>query len=137
MIVYEDYDRHKLYGPRPWKYCFYRPVGLTQGLDQAYATTVTNNILFFAPEFDEEVLRPDAYVKVWDVPWRWYCQSCLAASGNYRDLFRTDYARRENLLGQGNREHGGWDTPTVQQQDQMVAHAKQHEIMYAWAKGLK
>ena len=75
--------------------------------------------------------------KVWDVPWRWKCWSCYAACGEDRHLFKTIWARREDLGERGGRDRGGWCTPSSFQQDEIREHAKQHEIMWSWVRGLK
>ena len=59
-------------------------------------------------------------------PYRYRCLSCYAASGD-EDGFRTQCEQLQRLT----------DGPTEKQQSQMADHAKQHSIMYAWAKGLK
>jgi len=59
-------------------------------------------------------------------PYRYRCLSCYAASGD-EDGFRTQCEQLQRLT----------DGPTEEQQSQMADHAKQHSIMYAWARGLK
>jgi hypothetical protein len=59
-------------------------------------------------------------------PYRFRCLSCYAASGD-NDSFRTQCEQLQRLK----------DGPTQEQQDQMSDHARQHTIMYSWAKGLK
>jgi hypothetical protein len=59
--------------------------------------------------------------------YRYRCMSCFAACGLERDTFKTTFARAKFLK----------DGPTQEQQDQMSDHARQHSIMYLWAKGVK
>lgn len=135
MIVREEWDKYKLHGPIPYKYPLYLA---TPGLAETSPATIGDlQQLIFEPECDQDVYLLDVYIKVWDVPWRWKCQSCYYGSGNDRDIFRTDYVRREDLGEKGDRDHGGWSSPSYSQQDQMRQHAKQHQIMFSWARSLK
>ena len=59
-------------------------------------------------------------------PFRYRCLSCYMASGS-GDSFSTQCEQR----------HLFRDGPTEAQKDQMSEHARQHSIMWAWAKGLK
>jgi len=59
-------------------------------------------------------------------PYRYRCLSCYEASGD-SGCFCTQSEQLQRLK----------DGPTQDQQSQMADHAKQHSIMYAWAKGLK
>lgn len=59
------------------------------------------------------------------------------ASGDYRNVFHTKWEKREDLGGKGNRTVGGFSEPTYEQELEMLDHARQHGIMYSWAKGLK
>ena len=134
MIVRDEFDMVRFDGPRPYRIPIFRPLGINEDLDPSVA--VTNQIIF-CPEYDTDVHSPEVYIKVWDVPWRWCCQDCYGASGDRRDIFKTDWARREDLGGKGNRNAGGFNEATYNQQQQMNQHAKQHSIMWSWAKGLK
>ncbi len=133
MITREDWDKFRLWGPSIFKCPWYRPIGINEAVDWAQPTYDT---IIFTPECDQSVYWPDVYINVWDVPWRWTCQDCYAASGD-RLAFKTDWEKREDLGGQGRRDVGGFSEPTRKQQDQMSDHAKQHSIMWSWAKGLK
>jgi hypothetical protein len=134
MIVREEFDRYRFDGPRPVPVPWYRPIGINEPFD---SSKVTYDIITFTPEIDPQVHDLDVYVKVWDVPFRWVCQDCVLASGDYKDVFHTKWAKRENLGGKGNRNFGGFSEPTYVQQLEMQDHARQHAIMYSWAKGLK
>ena len=59
-------------------------------------------------------------------PYRYRCLSCCAASGS-RDAFTTQCEQLQSLK----------EGPTQEQQKQMNDHARQHEIMYLWARSLK
>jgi len=63
------------------------------------------------------------------IPIRWICLSCFEACGDETDVFKTGSAPRRELK----RVTG----PTQKQQNQMLDHARQHEIMWAWARGLE
>ena len=134
MIVREEWDNFRFDGPRPFKAPWYKPIGINEPLDPTKAMYDT---IIFVPEMDPRVNEPDVYIKVWDVPFRWRCQDCIMASGDYRGVFATKYARREDLGGKGNRNLGGFSEPTYVQSLEMADHARQHAIMYSWAKGLK
>ena len=58
--------------------------------------------------------------------YRYTCLTCYAASGNL-DVFSTSWRTPTEM------EEG----PTAQQVEEIRDHAKQHSIMYSWAKGLK
>lgn len=133
-IVRDEWDRSHLGTPQIYRVPFFRPIGVTE---EPLGSTVRCDQIIFAPEYDTDVHFPDYFIKVWDVPWRWYCQDCYAACGDRRDVFKTDWVRREDLGGKGSRETGGFSEATHDQQRQMNEHAKQHSIMWAWAKGLK
>lgn len=135
MIIREEHDRFRLQPPQPYYYPWYRP--MSAGIGEDIPAVGEMDRIIFTPEYDDQVLEPNVYVKVWDVPWRWVCQTCYMASGGHRAVFKTDWVRREDLGERGDRDRGGWCTPALSQQDQIREHAKQHEIMYAWAKGLK
>lgn len=135
MVIREKFDHIRLEPPRPFYYPWYRP--LRGGIDEDLPPIGETDRILFVPEFDERVLEPNAYIKVWDVPWRWKCWSCYAACGEDRHLFKTIWARREDLGERGGRDRGGWCTPSSFQQDEIREHAKQHEIMWSWVRGLK
>lgn len=135
MIIRDEWDRLSVGTPQIYRVPWYRPLGIK---DEPHdPSTVWCDQIIFAPEYDTDVHFPDCFIRVWDVPWRWYCQDCYAACGDRRDVFKTDWVRREDLGGKGSRETGGFSEATHDQQRQMNEHAKQHSIMWAWAKGLK
>lgn len=134
MIVREKFDKYRFDGPRPVSVPWYRPIGINEPFDPS---KVMYDTITFTPEIDPQVHDLDVYVKVWDVPFRWRCQDCIVASGDYRDAFATKWAKREDLGGKGNRNFGGFSEPTYPQRLEMADHARQHAIMYSWAKGLK
>ena len=134
MIIREEWDNFRFDGPRPFKSPWYRPIGVNEVVDW---TQPTYDTITFIPECDDSVHDPEVYVKVWDVPFRWYCQDCYAASGDQRNIFKTKWAKREDLGGKGNRNFGGFSEPTYTQALEMADHARQHAIMWSWAKGLK
>jgi hypothetical protein len=76
----------------------------------------------------EEVYFSNIYVNEEDVPYLWKCESCICGSGNYRNVFKTDYEKFENL-------HNG--SPSEKQMNQISEHARQHEIIWSWARSLK
>lgn len=84
--------------------------------------------LTFTPETMEEVYFSNIYVNEEDVPYLWKCESCICGSGNYRNVFKTDYEKFENL-------HNG--SPSEKQMNQISEHARQHEIIWSWARSLK
>ena len=133
MIIREEWDRLRLWGPQIFKAPWYRPIGISEVVDW---TQPTYDTIIFTPECDPEVYYPNVYINIWDVLWRWTCQDCYAASGD-RYAFKTDWEKREDLGGQGRRDVGGFSGPTRKQQDQMADHARQHSIMWSWVKGLK
>ena len=135
MIIREEFDRFRLEPPRTFYYPWYRP--LRGGIDKELPPIGEMDRILFTPEFDERVQEPNVYIKVWDVPWRWVCQSCYAACGSDRYLFKTSWVRREDLGERGDRDRGGWCAPAYSQEEQIRQHAKQHEIMWAWVRGLK
>lgn len=137
MIIREEYDKFRLNGPLIYKIPWYRPTNSQEVQFALSGSSVIYDVLVFVPELDTSVYDPNVYVKVWDVPWRWYCQSCLAACGDQRNIFKTKWVKREHLEGQGGRDRGGFDSPDFLQRDQMTEHAKQHTIMFQWAKGIK
>jgi hypothetical protein len=134
LIVREEWDNFRFDGPRPFRAPWYRPIGINEPLD---ATKVMYDTITFVPECDPRVNDPDVYVEVWDVPFRWICQDCHAACGDKRNIFSTKWERREDLSGKGTRNVGGFSEPTYEQQQEMNVHARQHAIMWTWAKGLK
>ena len=135
MIIRDEWDKFRLQPPRPYHYPWYRP--LSAGVDVKIPSVGEMDRIIFIPEYDEAVLEPNVYIKVWDVPWRWVCQSCYMATGESREIFKTDWVRGEDLGERGSRDKGGWCTPAWSQEDQIRKHAKQHEIMFAWARSLK
>lgn len=134
MIVREEFDKYRFDGPRPAWIPWYRRLGPYEDFDPS---KIHEDKITFLPEIDDRVHDPDVYIKVWDVPFRWACQDCIMASGDYRNVFHTKWERREDLGGKGNRDKGGFSEPTYEQQLEMKDHARQHAIMYSWAKGLK
>ena len=134
MIIREEWDKLRIDGPRIFRCPFYRPIGLNEDID---LSKPLYDVIYFSPEPNQDAYSPDVYIKVWDVPWRWYCQTCYMSCGDRRHVFSTDWVKREDLGGKGNRNLGGFSEPTRTQQDQMADHAQQHSIMFAWAKGLK
>ena len=133
MIVCEEWDKFRLWGPRVFKAPWYRPIGVNEKWDP----WCSYDVIIFTPECDPDVHDFNVYINIWDVPWRWTCQSCYAASGDDRSIFKTDWEKREHLGGQGSKDVGGFSEPSRKQQDQMSDHAKQHSIMWSWARGLK
>lgn len=134
MIIREEWDKFRFDGPRPFKAAWYRPIGINELPSPA---DTLYDVITFSPECDESAFDPDVYLKIWDVPFRWYCQDCFAACGNKDRIFKTKWERREDLGGKGNRNFGGFSEPTQAQFLEMNEHAKQHSIMWSWAKGLK
>jgi hypothetical protein len=134
MIVREEWEDSRLAGPRPFEAPWYRPMGINEAFDPSKPTY---DVITFCPEYEQSVHDPDVYIKVWDIPWRWYCQDCYAAGGNRDHAFHTKWAKREDLGGKGNRNFGGFCEPTYTQSLEMADHARQHAIMWSWAKGLK
>lgn len=59
--------------------------------------------------------------------YRYCCQSCRYASGEFDLVFRTSPASAEKMK----------DGPTEDQQEQMSDHSRQHEIMWRWVKGME
>lgn len=134
-VVRGDLDYARLGGIMPYRVPVFRPLlGVNEEIDITIPTIL---YITFAPEYDQDVHQMGVYVKVWDIPWRWYCQDCYASGGDRRDVFATDWARREDLEGKGSRESGGFSEATYDQQQQMNKHGRQHSIMWAWARGLK
>jgi hypothetical protein len=137
MIVREEFDISRLEEPRIYPYPLYLyPIGGFQEEPDLRAK-ISDQKIVFAPEYHEEADRPDIYLKVWDVPWRWYCQTCYCSSGDRKHVFDTIWVRREELCGRGNRKQGGWDEPSYFQRNDMSDHVRQHEIMYKWARSIK
>jgi hypothetical protein len=134
MIVREEFDIIRLEEPRIYTYqlCLY-PIGGFQ--EEPYLQAkISDQKIIFAPEYNEEADNPDVYMKVWDVPWRWYCQTCYCASGHRKHVFATIWARRKELCGT---KRGGGDEPSYLQRNDMYDHVRQHEIMYRWARSIK
>ena len=134
MIVREEWDNFRFDGPRLFKAPWYRPIGINETFDPA---AIMYDVITFVPESDPQVHDPVVYINVWDVPFRWRCQDCIAASGDSKAVFATKWAKREDLGGKGNRNFGGFSEPTYAQSLEMADHARQHAIMYSWAKELK
>jgi len=59
--------------------------------------------------------------------YHYICETCYYSSGNPFEVFRTSVDSAENMK----------DGPTGDQQTQMSAHARQHSIMFAWARSLE
>jgi hypothetical protein len=59
--------------------------------------------------------------------YRYRCESCCYASGEAPWVFRTTPASAKELK----------DGPTQEQREQINDHAHQHEIMWAWVRGLE
>jgi hypothetical protein len=131
VILYDKEAGIKLYPVRP----VYEPL---MPLMSCFALVTEQDLgvvspirrLTFQPEYDQQVHYPDTRVHVLDVPWRWYCEDCHYASGDTRDIFKTVWQLRRQLTD--------WRTsPTSFQQDEIYTHAKQHQIMWSWVRGLK
>jgi hypothetical protein len=58
--------------------------------------------------------------------YRYRCESCAFASGQIPWVFRTTPDSSANMK----------DGPTADQREQINDHTRQHEIMWAWARGL-
>jgi hypothetical protein len=58
--------------------------------------------------------------------YRYRCESCAFASGQVPRVFRTTPDSAEKM------KYG----PTQEQREQINDHTRQHEIMWAWARGL-
>ena len=136
MIVRSEWDRPRLNGPLPYYYTLCFPL-LGGTLESDPSKVVEPHRLVFVPEYDERVHEPDIYINVWDVPWRWICQSCYMATGSDRGIFKTDWVKREHLGERGDRNRGGWFAPSDSQQQQISDHGRQHQIMWSWARSLK
>jgi hypothetical protein len=59
--------------------------------------------------------------------YHYYCETCHCSCGNPDEVFRTSAERAKNLK----------DGPTGDQQSQMSSHARQHSIMWSWARSLE
>lgn len=62
-----------------------------------------------------------------EYPWRYRCESCYYSSGDLEEIFRTSCDPIKNMKHE----------PTRAQQAEMSGHARQHQIMWAWARSLK
>jgi hypothetical protein len=81
--------------------------------------------LGFHLEFDGNYLP----VTEWEHhKYRYKCSDCFLAAGAAEDeVFATDFAEAKDIE----------DGPTEEQSKQINKHAKQHQIMWSWVKGLK
>lgn len=83
------------------------------------------NALIFQLEHDGTTFQP---VGNWDENrYRYRCMGCYVACGSKENSFTTGFEKQGDLK----------DGPTNYQQDEMSDHARQHSIMWTWAKGLK
>lgn len=113
-----------------------RPISYPLSLAGRWAYTETFDIsqlpriekLLFVPIANEQVFLPDVWVEEENVPYAWRCESCLAGSGRYNEVFQTDWERLRDLA-EGN--------PSPKQMDQIRDHARQQEIILTWARGVK
>ena len=109
-----------------WKVPWYRPIGVNEPLD----TIAYYDVLLF--QLESPILLNWDYFDRHDqpdpqkFPYRYKCMSCYAASGS-NDVFSTQSEQKQSLK----------DGPTQEQQDQMSDHARQHTIMWAWARSLE
>ena len=130
MIVYDTDCRGLIFlsPPQP----AYAPVYLPfhWGITETNPAIVLDSPrITLLPEYNNGVHDPDIKIHVLDVPWRYYCESCHYAFGNKRGVFHTDWTSRRSLGLEG--------MPSRHQMDQINDHAKQHSIMWSWAKGLE
>lgn len=127
MIVHTSYLKFREL-PRPVRYPLYlmKYGGLTETFE--LGTPFPVHQLIFVPVVNEQVFFPDVEVNEKQVPYCWRCESCLAGSGRYGEVFQTDWETIGNLTR---------GTPSPDQMNQISDHAHQHEIMWAWARGLE
>jgi hypothetical protein len=127
MIVRTQYFKFReLLRPVRYPLCLGKYGGLTETFEPG--TPFPVHQLIFFPVTEAEVYFPDVYIKEEEVPYSWQCESCLAGSGRYGEIFQTDRERIGDLV-QGK--------PSEKQMNQIRDHARQHEIMWAWARGLE
>ena len=102
-----------------WKVTWIQPAVMPQFGSESHV-----DALIFKLEHDGTYLP----VPEWDNnQYRYRCMNCFAACGSDRYTFSTGYERAKHLK----------DGPTQQQQDEMSDHARQHEIMFVWARSVK
>lgn len=127
MIIRDEYSyliRRET--PRPTYYPVMLPISsYGNGLYTGAEATVRK--LTFHPEVDERVHYPDVYVNEEDIPYRWGCLDCYSASGD-RNAFVTDWEKIKDLV---------WGQPSPRQMDEIREHAKQHQIIWSWVRGLE
>ena len=103
----------------------YKVPWLRPALISDVGTTVYVSSLVFKLEHDGTTFQP---VENWDENrYRYRCMDCYLACGSEENSFTTEFERQKDLK----------DGPTNSQQDEMNDHARQHGIMWAWAKGLR
>jgi hypothetical protein len=81
--------------------------------------------LVFQLEHDGTTFQP---VANWEENrYRYRCMDCYLASGSKEDSFTTGFEKAADLK----------TGPTNYQMDEMSDHARQHSIMWSWARSLK
>ena len=78
------------------------------------------------PRLDRITFRIEPESLIANDRYRYICMDCYSASGS-REAFSTDCAYIRDM------KHG----PTPSQQSQIGNHARQHSIMWSWAKSLE
>ena len=128
MSVRPSYEQlsgfYRLHTPRPWQVHYFRPMSLS--MSDMSAVDVAGGRLTFIPESHPDVNDPDRFIPLEDVPYRFMCQDCYAASG-LKEAFVTSWDSLKNLRD---------GRPSPLQADEINAHARMHGIMLTWASGI-
>lgn len=127
MIVSEFPDRIMYESARPVKHPVYRGIGF---LETPKLSDVLYTEIIFSPEVDSSVYQNGIYITLHDVPLRWYCQSCIAAGARQDEAFHTCWSKKQDLLDKGS-------MPSELQARDISEHAKQHSLVWKWARSLK
>ena len=108
-----------------WYYPLVFPCGIFSGPTPCSTGDIsTVSKILFELEHDG-ILR---HVDEWEnAQYRYYCVDCYLACGDRRNVFSTCFEEARNIK----------DGPSIRQLDQIRSHAKQHEIMWSWVRGLK
>lgn len=100
-----------------WKIPWSRPVPITE--QELSKIDCSIGYVVFQLEMNSFLKQNPTYI--------YKCYSCYAASGDREYSFETESATPEKLK----------DGPTENQREEMSNHAKQHTIMYQWARSIK